>query len=97
MTTQDYTTKFVWLSALKQKSGLEVAKTLYSLMWIFGAPYILQSDKGKEFRNQVVTGLKTLWPEINIIHGRPRRPQSQGSVERANGDVQNIFGSLMGH
>ena len=32
---------------------------------------------------------------MKIIHGRPRRPQSQGSVERANGDIQNILGSWM--
>ena len=52
-------------------------------------------DNGLEFRNVVVTGLKTLWPGLKTIHGRPRSPQSQGNVERANGDVQNILGSWM--
>ena len=46
LTTQDHCTKFVWLSALKQKSGPEVAKALFELFGIFGAPYILQSDNG---------------------------------------------------
>ena len=32
---------------------------------------------------------------MRIVFGRPRHPQSQGSVERANGDVQNILGSWM--
>ena len=95
LTVQDHCTKFIWLVPLKQKCGQEVAKALYELFGVFGAPYILQSDNGKEFRNQVVYGLKILWPGLNIIHGRPRRPQSQGSVERANGDVQNILGSWM--
>ena len=59
-------------------------------MGIFGAPQIIQSDNGKEFRDQVVNSLKIIWPGIEVIHGRPRRPQSQGSVERCNGDVQGI-------
>ncbi len=61
------------------------------LFWIFAelsAPLLLQSDNGKEFRNQVVRGLKMLWPSLQIVHGRSRRPQTQGSVDRANGDFQ---------
>ena len=54
---------------------------------------ILQSDNGKEFRNKLVSDLTKLWPNLKIIHGRPRHPQSQGSIERANGDIQNILGS----
>ena len=64
-------------------------------MGIFGAPQIIQSDNGKEFRNQVLASLKIIWPGIEVIHGRPRRPQSQGSIERCNGDVQDIIGSFM--
>ena len=48
-------------------------------------------DNGREFRNSVINSLKTIWPGIKIIHGRSRRPQSQGSVERANGDVKIYF------
>ena len=48
-----------------------------------------------EFRNQIVASLKTLWPGIEIIHGRRRKPFTQGSVERSNGDFQNILGSWM--
>ena len=62
---------------------------------MFGAPYILQSDNGKEFRNAIVSSLKNQWPGLQIVHGRPRHPQSQGGVERANGDIQNILGSWM--
>jgi hypothetical protein len=32
---------------------------------------------------------------MKIIHGRPRHPQSQGSIERSNGDIQNILASWM--
>ena len=48
-----------------------------------------------KFRNNVVYNLKKLWHNLKIIHGRPRHPQSQGSVERSNGDIQGILGSWM--
>jgi len=28
-----------------------------------------------------------------MVHGRSRRPQTQGSVERANGDFQPMLGT----
>ena len=30
-----------------------------------------------------------------MVHGRPRHPQSQGSVERANGDIKDMLISWM--
>jgi transposase InsO family protein len=41
-------------------------------------PAILQSDNGSEFTAQV------LWLPLTMVHGKPRHPQSQGSVETAN-------------
>ena len=29
------------------------------------------------------------WPGLKLINGRPRHPQSQGSVERSNGALKN--------
>jgi hypothetical protein len=43
---------------------------------------ILQSDNGREFTANIITELKSLWPDLKIVHGRPRHPQSQHSVER---------------
>ena len=80
---------------MKKKTAIEVAKALYELFGLFGSPKILQSDNGKEFRNGVVSALKLLAPNLKIVHGRARHPQAQGSVERANGDVQDILGSWM--
>ena len=61
---------------------------LFDIFSIFGVPYILQSDNGREFRNQIVSALKVMWPEMSMAHGRARHPQSQGSVERANSDIK---------
>ena len=89
---QDHLTKFCHLRPIKSKSALDVAKELYIFFCQFGAPVILQSDNGKEFRNKLVESLKLLLPGLDIVHGRARRPQTQGSVERSNRDWQGILG-----
>jgi hypothetical protein len=32
-----------------------------------------------------------MWNYIKIVHGQPRQSESQGSVERANQDVENML------
>ena len=32
-----------------------------------------------------------MWPDLVIVHGKPRHPQSQGSIERANGNVEDMI------
>ncbi|XP_066953255.1 SCAN domain-containing protein 3-like [Macrobrachium rosenbergii] len=36
-----------------------------------------------------------MWPELSIVYGKPRHPQSQGSVERANGDIKDMLVARM--
>ena len=69
----------------------EVAYTLLDIFLTFGAPHILQSDNGREFTAGVIRELASLWPGLVLVHGRPCHPQSQGSIERANGDVKNML------
>lgn len=88
---QDHLTKFVQLRPLCSKRAVEVAKVLVDIFCIFGAPSILQSDNGREFVNQIIEELKIMWPGLLIVHGKPRHSQSQGSVERANQDMQNML------
>lgn len=38
---------------------------------------------------QVIKEIVAMWPECRMVHGKPRHSQSQGSVERANRDVQD--------
>ena len=49
----------------------------------FGPPEIAQMDNSKEFKGVCLILLKRFG--IRIVHGRPRRPQTQGLVEQANG------------
>ena len=68
-----------------------MALHLLDIFLTTGAPAILQSDNGAEFTAAVITEVCKLWPELKIVHSKPRMPQSQGSVERANGDIKDML------
>ena len=91
MVYQCHLTKFVILRPLSSKRAAEIAFQLLDIFPIFGAPAILQSDNGSEFTAQVITELKELWPQLIMVHGKPRHPQSQGSVKGANSYIKNIL------
>ena len=92
---RDHFSKFSWAYPLKSKRALEVADKLVETFYLFGAPKILQSDNGKEFIAMVIKDLANIWKGLVIINGRPRHPQSQGCVERGNGDLQIKLGKWM--
>ena len=58
---------------------------------LLGALAILQSDSGTEFTAHITSEIKDFWPALIMVHGKPRHPQSQGSVERANGDIKDML------
>jgi len=69
------------------KRAAEVAFELAHIVILLGVPAILQSDNKPEFTSHV-TELQAVhvWPDLRLVHGKPRRPQSQGSADHANGD-----------
>src|SRR6266536_6595231 len=90
---RDHFSRFSWARALTSKRAVEVAAYLFDLFHSLGSsPTILQSDNGKEFCASVIKEPVILWPSVKIINGRPRHPQSQGLVERANGILQQKLG-----
>ena len=92
---QDHFTKFSILKPLRSKRAEEVAARLFEIFVAFGAPKILQSDNGNEFVGAPVKEMmRGYWPATQLVHGAPRYPQSQGSVERANGVVENMLRCL---
>ncbi|XP_041356808.1 KRAB-A domain-containing protein 2-like [Gigantopelta aegis] len=93
MVYQDHLIKFCILRPLTSKRASEVAYQFLDTLQ--GAPSILQSDNGSEFTAQVITELKQMWPDLVIVHGKPRHPQSQGSVERANCDIKYMLTAWM--
>jgi hypothetical protein len=92
---QDHLTKFVILRPLRHKSAEAVGNVLLDIFTLFGAPAILQSDNGREFVNKIISELCAMWKDLKIVHGKPRHSQSQGSVERANQDVQNMLATWL--
>ena len=95
MVYQDHLTKFCVLRPLKSKRAAEVAFQIADIFLLLGAPVILQSDNGSEFTAQIITELCSMWPELSIVHAKPRHPQSQGSDERANGDIKDMLVAWM--
>jgi hypothetical protein len=88
---QDHLTKLALLRPLTSKLAAEVGFQLLDIFLLFGAPHILQSDNGREFRGNIIKELKDMWPDCTLVHGKPRHPQSQGSVERGNADIKDMF------
>jgi len=62
---------------------------------MFGAPFILQSDNGREFANKIIQNLADMWPGMKLVQGKQRYSQSQGSVERSNQDVRDMLVAWM--
>uniref|UniRef100_A0A914PYY8 Integrase catalytic domain-containing protein n=1 Tax=Panagrolaimus davidi TaxID=227884 RepID=A0A914PYY8_9BILA len=91
---QDHFTKYCLLRPLKAKTADAVAQQLKFIISDFGPPDELQTDNGREFKNSTIeTIIKSYGGQL--IHGKARHSQSQGSIERANRDVQNILTILM--
>lgn len=93
----DIYSKFCIVKKLKDKSGDSVTQAFQSVIYKYGPPKILQSDNGKEFKNEK---MEKLCENFKIVRkfGRPRYPQSQGQVERLNQTIcrflqKNLFAS----
>ena len=88
---QDHLTKFVQLRPVTSTRASEIPYQLLHILRIFGAPSILQRDNGREFVNSVITELSAMWDGLKIVHGKSRHSQYQGSVERANRDIEDML------
>ena len=86
----DYSSKFRWAVAIKEKTASEVVNVLRLVFTNSGHPAVLHTDNGTEFDNAAVTEECRAWG-VRIIHGRPYHPESQGVIERANGVLQTAM------
>jgi len=43
----------------------------------------------------VITVVKTLWPHCVTVHGWPKHPQSQGSIELSIQNIENMLRAWM--
>ena len=92
---QDHFYKMSVLAPLKSKSAAEVARVFVThVVAYYGAPIILQTDNGKEFTGTAFLDAVEGLCGCKVIRGRPRHPQTQGSVEAANKIVKTLIGCV---
>ena len=48
-----------------------------------------------QLMGEIITELKGLWPELVIVHGKPRHSQTQGGIERHNRTLVEKLGNWM--
>ena len=44
---------------------------------------------------KIITELRKIWPELVVVHGKPRHSQSQGGIERHNRTMVEKLGNWM--
>ncbi|CAH0549839.1 unnamed protein product [Brassicogethes aeneus] len=70
---------------IPQQSTAAVAETTF----------FSRSDNGREFVNKIIQNLTAEWEGLKLVNGKPRHSQSQGSVERANADIEAMLATWM--
>ena len=83
-------TRWTEIRAIPDKSAKSVAHAMMEIFLCRGPPLSVQTDNGKEFKNQELEELLKA-NGIRLQHGCPYRPQSQGVVERANQKISKAF------
>ena len=88
---QDYFTKWVIAEPLQDKTAMGVADVFYT-KWIalFGCPLVLHSDRGGEFRAEVISHLCDVL-RVTKTYTSPYRPQSDGMCERSMRTLQAML------
>ena len=92
---RDHYSRFSWAIAAKRKDAITVRNFLIRIFSEYGSPKILHTDNGGEFIANVINQLIKACPTMKIIHGRPRHPQFQGSVERGNQELKKKIWAWM--
>ena len=79
----EYLSKFVWVTPIKSKTAIEIAKTFWKYVGLFGPPKILLTDQGTEFNNEIMSKLVKL---AGIEHRitSAYHPRTNGQTERFN-------------
>ena len=86
----DVFTGFIILRPLLNKEAETIARKLFKIFYLFGPPKILQSDRGKEFINDILRAyLRIEGVEHRTI--TPYHPHADGKVENAIGSVKDIL------
>ena len=89
---KDHFSKFHWGCALRTKGAEEVANFMVGLFQTVCIPETFHCDNGGEFINKAMDRAMEYLAgddeKLKTTHGRPRNPQTQGLIERANSTVK---------
>ena len=87
----DYFTKWTIAEPLKDKTAIGVADLFYT-KWValFGCPSILHSDRGGEFKAELIQRLCDVL-RVYKTFTSPYRPESDGQIERQNRTLQSML------
>ena len=91
LTMVDHFSRYWWTAPLEDKTAAGVVSKLRAWCSITGKPDICQFDNGMEFAAEEVKVMCQQWG-VRKRHSRPYKPSTNGSVERANQDVQQRLG-----
>ena len=83
------------MNPLKTKKAAVVGRAMIRILSSSVIPEILQSDKGSEFLGKCIAYIKQYFPTVNIVKGKPQRPQTQGSIEKGNGPFKRALEKWM--
>ena len=74
---------------MKSKQAKVVLGLKECVFCVFGLPYILHSDNGREFVNNLIVDTIETWPgECKLVNGKARSPWVQGCIEKGNHCVE---------
>lgn len=90
LTIVDLTTRYILAEPCKHADANNTTKCLWKLIYRFGVPKEVRSDRGTHFVNKKVDDLMV---ELGIKHilGSSSHHQSQGLAERANRTIQEML------
>ena len=91
----DHLSGFSHVAPLKSKESSPIGKQLIIFFSTAMIPEILQSDNGSEFLGDCIGLIREYYPNIHIVKGRPRHPQSQGKIERSHATFKNALQKWM--
>jgi hypothetical protein len=94
MVLLDVATRFIILRSIPDKSAKTVAKELISIFSLVGYPRIINSDRGAEWKNQILD-LVCEAMKIDKRLSTAYYPQSNGGAERAVQNTKKLLSKLI--
>ena len=85
---------YMQLIITAHKISEEVLEAVTQLFWQVGVPKRLHTDNGREFKNKNMIDFCNKH-KIDLVHGAPRTPQTQGLVERNNRTVKENLANIL--